>query len=504
MEDVASSSLDTVLDMVAVIAPLANAVDPRRCSMRQFNQARAGSPFPEAPTANAIHLAFNKGASSKVSWQRIVELAFERPTDREPVLRAAHRTAEQPWLTRRHLFYALNRVAQALGVETLTPAEYRQEREAIIRRERRRNADSEIAELLPTDGQIERIAANERAERGTGDESSDWDLALLLAGLTVRTERPARPRYRAASRRLPAAHGAAIYATINPTLPSEATLSQFAAEAGLQLATRPAGGWSKVLAAAAELLRDAGLPVPGGPKPLGRGGVLRFAVPAEPLGFDDLEPALTRAHAVEVLRAWDREQPGRRRGEREYQAWTAGTEHPSLHTLQKVAAFSELRTEALRLNSAGAPPRCALQSRDAATVSEDTLRAIAAGPTREIERAPQRGERKAVYRGPRPWLSHVIAAGLLSVDEQLVAVHRGARHTATFNADGDITVAGHPEPQPTVSHAKELVTGHKSGGWQFWTVERGGETVALSELRARLADVSGDHQPTPRSARAAA
>lgn len=503
MKDMASSSLDTMLDMVAVIAPLGDAAEPRRCSMRQFNQARAGSPFPDAPTANAIHLAFNKGASSKVSWQRIVELAFERPTDREPVLRAVHRTAEQPWLTRRHLFYALNRVAQALRTETLTPAEYRQEREAVIRRERRRDPGSQIAELLPTDGQIERIAVNERRQRGAGDELSDWDFALLLAGLTVRTERPARPRYRAPSRRLPAAHGAAIYGAINPTLPSAATLSQFAAEAGLQLATQPAGGWTKVLAAAAELLRDAGLPAPGRPKPLGRGGVLRFAVPAEPLGFDDLEPALTRDQAVEVLRLWDREQSGRRRGEREYQAWTAGTEHPSLHTLQTVAAFSELRTEALRLNSAGAPPRCPLPSHDTAAVSADTLRAIAAAPTREIERAPQRGERKAVYRGPRPWLSHLIAAGLLSVDEQLVAVHRGTRHTATFNDDGDITVTGHPDPQPTVSHAKDLVTGHKSGGWQFWTVERDGQPVALSELRARLADIPGDHQPTPRAARAA-
>lgn len=80
---------------------------------------------------------------------------------------------------------------------------------------------------------------------------------------------------------------------------------------------------------------------------------------------------------------------------------------------------------------------------------------------------------------------------------------RGVRHTATFNADGDITVAGHPEPQPTVSHAKGLVTGHKSGGWQF-TVERDGRSVALSVLRVRLVGFPDGHQPTPRAARAAA
>lgn len=104
---------------------------------------------------------------------------------------------------------------------------------------------------------------------------------------------------------------------------------------------------------------------------------------------------------------------------------------------------------------------------------------------------------------PRPWLSHLIAAGLLSVNETLVAVHRGERHTATVNADGDITVAGHPEPQPTVSQAKEVVTGHKSGGWQFWTVTRDRGPVRLRDVRAQLADIPGDHQPTSRAARAA-
>lgn len=93
--------------------------------MRQFNAARAGSPFPEAPTANAIHLAANKRASVRVSWTRLVELAFTDPADREPVLRSAQRTEVQDWLTVRHLFYALNRVARFLDTPTLIPAEYR-------------------------------------------------------------------------------------------------------------------------------------------------------------------------------------------------------------------------------------------------------------------------------------------------------------------------------------------------------------------------------------------
>ena len=59
-------------------------------------------------------------------------------------------------------------------------------------------------------------------------------------------------------------------------------------------------------------------------------------------------------------------------------------------------------------------------------------------------------------------------AGLVSVEERLVAEHAGKRHTATFNADGDITVDGHPEPVATPNQAVALVSTTKVGGWQLW------------------------------------
>jgi hypothetical protein len=488
MGEVASASLETLLDTVAAVARSVSPSDPVACSMRTFNDGRASSPFPDAPTANAIHLAINKADRAHMSWREIVELALAAPTDRMPVLRAADRVEREPWLTRRHVFYALNRVAQFLQVETLVPREYREGRDALIRRERRRNPDRDVAGMLPTEGQIERIARDEREQaRQAPAGISDWDFALLLAGLAVRAERPAVAPRRAESRRLPAAHGAAIYGAVNPALPSYPTLMQFAAETGFPLATKPSGPWSAVLDAAAKLLRDAGLPVPGRPRPLGRGGVLRFRVPTDPLGFEDIEPEVTHEQAIEALRAWDREQPGRDRSQRQYMSWQRGTEHPGLSTLQRHGAFSKLRTEALRLNRAGASPLCPPRSQQALAVTGELLRALAAGPTREVERRPDTGERKGVYRGPRPWLSHLIAAGLVSVHEPLIAEHRGERFTATFNADGDITVNGHPQPAPTPSEAKDLVTRYKSGGWKFWTVIRDGRSVPLAELRDRLA-----------------
>jgi hypothetical protein len=84
----------------------------------------------------------------------------------------------------------------------------------------------------------------------------------------------------------------------------------------------------------------------------------------------------------------------------------------------------------------------------------------------------------------------VIAAGLLSIDEPLLADHGGSRHTATFNADGDITVAGHPEPVATLNQAAALVTTSKIGGWRFWKVIRDDKHIPLDELRTDLSDRS--------------
>ena len=496
MQDMARS-VDSMLDLVAAITALARPADPTRCSMRAFNDARGGSPFPDAPTANAIHLAFNKHTTGGRSWRQIVELAFAAPADRIGVLRAGTRVDQQPWVTRRHLFFALNRVARSLDVPTLIPREYETARAALIREARHRDADSELAELLPTEGQIERIARLEREQ--AGDQRpwmSDWDYALEIAGLTARAERvPARRRVE--SRRLPLAHGAAIFGAVNSVLPSAAALNEFAAATAIKLQAKPAGGWPEVLAVAETLLRDAGLPVPERPRPVGRAGRPALVVPADPLDFAAVEEALTHEQAVEVLRVWDREQPGRGRTQRQSAAWQVGSQHPALATLQRVAPFSELRAEALKLNTAGAAPLCALADRETAGVTPALLRAIAAGPARTIGRAPAAKDRP-VFRGPRPWLSHLIAAGLVSVDEQLVAEHAGKRYTATFNADGDITVTGRSEPVATLNQAVALVTDSKLGGWQFWTVRRAGLSVPLSELRDMLRELPGEHRPRGR------
>jgi hypothetical protein len=70
-------------------------------------------------------------------------------------------------------------------------------------------------------------------------------------------------------------------------------------------------------------------------------------------------------------------------------------------------------------------------------------------------------------------------------------MHRGGRHTAAMNAEGDVLLPGQT-PQATVSEAMELVTGSPSRGWEFWHVQRDGELVPLARLRAALRELPGD------------
>src|SRR4051794_4041397 len=72
----------------------------------------------------------------------------------------------------------------------------------------------------------------------------------------------------------------------------------------------------------------------------------RYPTTCARMGAPPRRGGATRDQAVEVLRAWDREQPGRTRTQRQYQAWQRGTRHPALSTLQAFGTFSDLKIEA--------------------------------------------------------------------------------------------------------------------------------------------------------------
>jgi hypothetical protein len=184
-------------------------------------------------------------------------------------------------------------------------------------------------------------------------------------------------------RRPAAAHVAALYGAINPTLPSRDSLRRFAAETDLTVAHHP-GAWTDVLDAAASLLTDAGLPVPPRPRALGRGVTRQIVVPARPGTLGGAHPETTRDEAIQALREWDRQQAGRARTLRQYQAWQRGKPYPALNTIQRHGSFSELKTEAIRLNSSGTPGLPPLRRPVTLTVTPDLLCAVAAGPTRTV------------------------------------------------------------------------------------------------------------------------
>lgn len=98
-----------------------------------------------------------------------MELARSPPSTHAHRLGRALTRPEQDWLTEDHIAYVLRVVARRLSAQTLSPDQYRREREAMLAVNRRRRRRLR----LPTEDQI-RVAVG------------DWDAALALASLSAR------------------------------------------------------------------------------------------------------------------------------------------------------------------------------------------------------------------------------------------------------------------------------------------------------------------------------
>ena len=82
-----------------------------------------------------------------------------------------------------------------------------------------------------------------------------------------------------------------------------------------------------------------------------------------------------------------------------------------------------------------------------------------------------------IPRVARSSLKELIAAGLLTPGQRLVAIHRGARHTAEITAEGVVRVDGDGLFR-SPSSAAGSITGHNTNGWQFWHIEQSGKPLA--------------------------
>lgn len=154
---------------------------PTAATQVVWDAARGPAGHPEAPSARAICARLADQDGKPFSWRELLELAFAPDRDIEMTHMTRRREPETDHLTAAHLYYALRRAAAQRGVKTLGPDAYAETRTRLIAAARRRR-DRVLEELLPTVGQIERIAGG-------------WEQALELADLDPRaTDERSSPR----------------------------------------------------------------------------------------------------------------------------------------------------------------------------------------------------------------------------------------------------------------------------------------------------------------------
>jgi len=355
---------ETLLRLVAGVARFA-ADDPRwrvgvpeRVSMRTFNAAKVdfdrgrglNDPTTDAertPTANAVVMRFNEQSTRRIAWAEVLGAALRR--DPTMWLSAVRRAEAVRPVAPHELAFALRYVASRLGVTTLTRAAYRAGRDDAVAEDIARNGEDALLDrLLPT---LNRI-----------DGQMRWAAALDIAGLrTTAPRRPAASRPRPATGAnggLPIAQAVAHYAALNGAWPSYPTLLAWARDTGFAMQDRPTGGWKLVIAAARELLADAGLEPPAGegPKPLGKGKRLSYryplaGIPGAPTRSTD--PVRASDHeelCVLALRLWLAERGESSRDD--YIRWQVDSGWPAASRFDQHGGFKALRTRARKQNTA--------------------------------------------------------------------------------------------------------------------------------------------------------
>lgn len=305
--------------VVRDVALVASPEEPTSVSEAAWDVARKRSSPPNAPSARAIRARLAGAERRSFPWRELLELVFDESRDPERVHALRARVAADGELDERHVYYALRRAAGELGRKTLAPDAYVRVREELIARARQRRRGSSkgvapayqfTARLLPTVGQVERIAG-------------DWDRALELAGLESRPEHGARVRKRG----MPIAEALDRFADeADGWFCRREQLLEYARDRGITVAAREPGVVWREYVAAAKALRDArgvtsrGLPPPGVyPDYPGRGGGARRRPATKPPGYWTPERCVAA-----VKRYFDDPTTGPNRSQKGYLAWSVG------------------------------------------------------------------------------------------------------------------------------------------------------------------------------------
>jgi len=169
-------------EIVGLAAKHVRPAKPQLLSVREFNSCRTEIDK-DCPTAAAIMMRLNS------PWPTIVQVALDEQRSVTMTDAAARRAPANDWLTLRHSYYALQRVATHLGVDSFSEGDYSAAREQLLLADQKRNGNASILRInLPSSGQIVQVTLRELGEHAdeqlTGiPKSRIWNDSLNFAGL---------------------------------------------------------------------------------------------------------------------------------------------------------------------------------------------------------------------------------------------------------------------------------------------------------------------------------
>jgi hypothetical protein len=344
-----------LLQLVRVVAALADPDDPQSVSQRVWDAARVQLADEAGPTS-----ARSIARSLRRPWPEVVELAHLSKPKQNKRLGQKGAARAQEWLTIEHVAYVLKLVARRSNKGTITTARYEVERKKMIEANWRYYMHGRRLRM-PTAAQIRTFTQREiYGAIGPGvSKAGTWERALEFAGLGSATgigssavdHRPSSRGRRdlPAPRELPlplldlldryyAAHG------VEPT---PTRLWGFAKENELPYSmTSSKKAWSAVIAVWRRRRSAARLPAPAPPEPTtpGENALAHFRASKKPqktktTAWSDPEKCLHAIIAyVEALSA------GERATSIGYSAWASQHcgQAPSLYALKKHGGWSKM------------------------------------------------------------------------------------------------------------------------------------------------------------------
>lgn len=169
------TSRELLFEVLPAVAKAADSGNPASVSMRAWTAARAKAGYPDAPTANAVHLRLNAGPAQR-SWRELLATALAEERNHSQALAALFRAPADEHLDDDAVYYALRLVAKERGWETFSHGQYEQARAELLTQDARRKHGGLLPDLLPTGQQIENYCHG-------------WPAALALADLKPHKQR---------------------------------------------------------------------------------------------------------------------------------------------------------------------------------------------------------------------------------------------------------------------------------------------------------------------------